>query len=93
MFNENEKNCLNCKFFNRYYLKKEKGFKALLTGFCSNTLNNGSKRYKLNQVLAYHTCEFWQFEDGIKLKQSIKELLKNTCVKIEEIAQILNDDT
>lgn len=90
---DNEKNCRNCKFFKKHYIKTSKGFKEEMCGYCANSeLDLYQKRKTILKI--YNACKYWMPIDLqiSERRAGILETLKKMQNSLEELAVILKDD-
>ena len=88
-----EKNCRNCKYFEKHYVETPKGFKEALCGYCKNTQLSLYKRRR-TIIDIYNTCNFWESAETQKaeMRGAILETLKQMQKSLKELVYILKDD-
>jgi len=75
-YHQIEKNCKNCKFFKRHFVKSNTLFKATVEGHCIN--GEIPRIVRKNNVPCNNVCEKWESDKEVKeeRKETIKEVLR-----------------
>ncbi len=91
-YHQIEKNCKNCKFFKRHYVKSNTLFRATIEGHCIN--GEIPRIVRKNNMPCNNVCEKWESDKEVKeeRKETIKEVLKNMRTTLIHIENILKDD-
>ena len=91
MLNREIKQCENCKFFLRHYIRSVAVYLPVFCGHCTNP--ELTYQYK-SKIRLDFCCKYWQSAEDKKAerKQRIEEILQNMSQNLKVISEVLIDD-
>lgn len=89
---QQQNNCFNCKFFRLHYIKSHSRFYDLHCGHCVGRNLTAKEKRGFPFV---DGCEMWESDEEKKAerRRNIIETIEIMCERLNEIKQILKEDT